>query len=178
MKKWLFFSDKIENQMLPKLQDFVSIVSAALNCFRGPIIKDHNTVYMDRLAQLMMVRLKESNYLASLVELGKLSTKQQWKKIAEINFDFSEMDLEDLHQLFFGTYQIKQSQTYTEERLDMNGNFVIQISKETDEIIRGTVQSRHTNSTRYYLWVQFPLTGNPDIVSTSPELGLLEPVHM
>ena len=68
LKKWRFFSDKIENQMLPKFQDCVSIVSAALNCFHGSIIKDHNTVYMDRLAQLMMVRLKGNNYLVSLVE--------------------------------------------------------------------------------------------------------------
>ena len=161
LKKWRFFSDKIENQMLPKLQDCVRMVSAALNCFRGSIIKDHNTVYMDKLAQLMMVHFKENNYLASLVEQGKLSAKQQWKKIDEINFDFLEMDLEDLRQLFFGTYQIKQSQTYAEEHLDINGDFAIQISKETAEIIRCAVQSRHTNSTRYYLWIQFSLTGNP-----------------
>ena len=63
--------------MLPKFQDCVSIVSATLNYFRGSIIKDHNTVYMDRLTQLMMARLKENPYLASLVEQGKLSTKQQ-----------------------------------------------------------------------------------------------------
>ena len=148
LKKWRLFSDKIVNQMLPKLQDCVSIVSAALNCFRGSIIKDHNTVYTDRLAQLMMVRLKENNYLASLVEQGKLSTKQQWKKIDEISFDFPEMDLENLCQLFLDTYQIKQSQMYAEEHLDMNGNFAIQISKETDEIIRCTVESLYTHCTR------------------------------
>ncbi|CAF2155112.1 unnamed protein product [Rotaria magnacalcarata] len=161
LKKWRFFSDRIENQLLPKLHDCVRIVSATLNWLRGSIIKDHNTNHMDRLAKLMTDRLAKHNYLATLVEQGKLSTKQRWKKIDEIDFDFPEMELEDLRQLFFGSYQIKQSQTYAEEHLDVNGDFAIQVSKETDEIIRCAIQSRHSNSTRYYAWIQFSLTGDP-----------------
>ena len=49
LKKWRFFSDRIENQLLPKLQDCVRIVSAALNCFRESVVKDHNTIHMDKI---------------------------------------------------------------------------------------------------------------------------------
>ena len=69
----------------------------------------------------MKDRLHRNNYLANLVEQEKLSTKQKWQKIDKIDFDFSEMDLEELPQLFFGLCQIKQSQTYAEEHLDVKG---------------------------------------------------------
>ncbi|CAF3522354.1 unnamed protein product [Rotaria sp. Silwood1] len=71
------------------------------------------------------------------------------------------MGIEDLRQLFFGSYQIKQCQTYTEEHLDINGDFSIHVSKETNDIIRCAIQSRHSNSIRYYVWIQFSLTGDP-----------------
>ncbi|CAF1391835.1 unnamed protein product [Adineta ricciae] len=71
------------------------------------------------------------------------------------------MELDDLRNLFFGSYQIKQSQTYAEEHLDVNGDFAIQVSKETDRIIRCAIQSRHSSSTRYYVWTEFSLTGDP-----------------
>ena len=109
----------------------------------------------------MKDRLHRNSYLANLVEQGKLSTKQRWQKIDEIDFDFPEMDLEELRQLFFGSYQIKQSQTYAEEYLDVNGDFAIQVSKETDEIIRCAIRSRRSNSIRYYVWIQFSFNGNP-----------------
>ena len=137
-----FFSDRIESQLLPKLQDCVRIVSASLNCYRGSIIKDHNTLFMDKLARLMKDRLTKNNFLVGLVEAGKLNTKQKRKKLDETDFDFPEMKLEDLRQLFFGIYQIKQCQTYVEEHLDVNGDFSIQVSKETGDIMRCTIQSR------------------------------------
>ena len=161
LKKWRFSSDRMENQLLPKLQDCVRIVSAALNWLQGSIVKAHNTFHTDRLAKLMKDRLHRNSYLANLVEQGKLSPKQRWQKIDEIDFDFPEMDLEELHQLFFGSYQIKQSQTYTEEHLDVNGDFAIQVSKERDEIIRCAIRSRHSNSIRYYVWIQFSFNGDP-----------------
>ena len=71
------------------------------------------------------------------------------------------MDLEDLRQLFFGSYQIKQCQTYAEEHMDVNGDFAIQVSKETCDIIRYAIKSRSSNSTRYYAWIQFSLIGDP-----------------
>ena len=143
--------------MLPKLQDCVKIVSASLNCYRGSIIKDHNTRHMNKLARQMKQRLNKNNTLAELVGAGHLSTKQKWTKINEVDFEFPEMDLEDLRQLFFGSYQIKQCQTYAEEHLDVNGDFAIQVSKETDHIIRCGIKSRHSSSTRYYAWIQFSI---------------------
>ena len=116
---------------------------------------------MNKLARQMKQRLNKNSTLAELVEVGHLSTKQKWTKIDEVDFEFPEMDLEDLQLLFFGSYQIKQYQSYAEEHLDVNSDFVIQISKETDDIIRCAIKSRHSTSTRYYAWIQFSLIGGP-----------------
>ena len=70
------------------------------------------------------------------------------------------MQIEDLRLPFVGSYQIKQCQTYAEEHLHVNGDFAIQVSQETDDIIRCASQSRHSNSTRYYVSIQFSLIGD------------------
>ena len=161
MKKWRFFSDRIENQMLPHLQDCVRIISAALNCYRGAIVKAHNTPEMDKLAELMSQRMNEKNALEEAVRQRKYSTRQKWDKIDEIDLDFPEMELDDLRELFFGSYQIKLCASYAEEHMNEDGDFLIQVSKETDKVIRQQIQSRHSNSVRYTVWIQFSLTGDP-----------------
>jgi hypothetical protein len=70
------------------------------------------------------------------------------------------MDLDILRSLFFGTYQIKQNKTDTEDHFDDNGNYVIQVAREDAEVLRCRIQSRHLNATRYYAWIQYPFSSN------------------
>ena len=48
---------------------------------------------MDKVARLMKDRLTKNNYLAELAEVGKLNTKQKWKKFDKVDFDFLEMQI-------------------------------------------------------------------------------------
>ncbi|CAF0912338.1 unnamed protein product [Didymodactylos carnosus] len=118
-KNWRFFSDRIENQMLPKLEYCIRIISACLNCCRGAIVQNHNSLEIQAVfvAAAMKDRKGKCNTLLALIETGKISARQRWSEIDEANIDFPLMDLDDLKLLFFGSCQIKPSITYAEERL-------------------------------------------------------------
>ncbi|CAF4676173.1 unnamed protein product, partial [Didymodactylos carnosus] len=53
-KKWTFFSQTVPNQMIPKLKECVRIVSAALNRYRGPIVRSSDDDGSEEVAKLMM----------------------------------------------------------------------------------------------------------------------------
>ena len=80
--------------------------------------------------------LNKNNILPGLMAPRCVKTKEKWVKIDEVDFEFPEIDVEHLRQIFFRPYQIDQWQTHTEKHLDVNGNFTIQVSKEDDDIIR------------------------------------------
>ena len=146
VKKWKLFLKRIENQMIPKLRDWMRITSAALNKYCGSILKNVNNAENQNLACFMQYRLTENNKLLEKIQLSKLSVKQRWKNIDDIDIDFPEVNMNILRQLFFGTYQIKQSVTYTEEHLDAHDDFVIQVSLETDIIIRCAIKGLLSNT--------------------------------
>ncbi|CAF3028442.1 unnamed protein product [Rotaria sp. Silwood2] len=160
MKKWRILSDRIENQFLSKLGDIVRIISAGLNAFRGPIISNVDDDQSKMMAKLMKEQKSKNNTLKCDIDRGLISSRSQWKKLDDENIVFPEMDLDHLRELFFGTYQIKQSETYTEEHLDEEGNYVVQVAPEEDELIRCRIQSRHSNATRYYAWIRYSLSEN------------------
>ncbi|CAF1506759.1 unnamed protein product, partial [Rotaria sordida] len=54
MKKWILLGGRIENAWIPKVADCVRIVSAALNCYRGPI--GVNTINSDDTALTQYMR--------------------------------------------------------------------------------------------------------------------------
>jgi len=160
MKKWGILSDRIENPFLLKLGDIVRIISAALNAFRGPIMVNAQNDDLCAIAKLMKEQLFKNNTLQNDIGRGLISTRSHWKNLDDEDIEFPEIDLDILRSLFFGTYQIKQSKTYTEEHLDENGNYVIQVAPENNEVLRCRIQSRHSNATRYYAWIQYNLTSN------------------
>ena len=45
MKKWTLFGDRIENAFIPKAANCVRVVSAALDCYRGPISTNNHYQY-------------------------------------------------------------------------------------------------------------------------------------
>ena len=91
---------------------------------------------------------------------GLISTRSHWKNLDDEDVEFPELDLDILRSLFFGIYQIKQSKTYTEEHLYENGNYVIQVASENNEVLRCFIHSRHSNATRHYAWIQYNLASN------------------
>ena len=149
MKKWMLLSGGIENTFIPKIVDCVRIVSAALNCYRGPIGQDTINANDEELAQYMRDQIVRQNLLAAHVSVGTISARSQWQKIEESTFDFPKLSLNDICQLFFGTYQIKRARTYVEEHMDPNGQYIIEVSASNDNIVRCSIQNRHSRATVY-----------------------------
>ena len=160
MKKWRILSDRVENQFLPKLGDIVKVISAALNAFRGPVITNAQDAESLSIARRMKEQILKNNSLLEYVNRGLISTRSHWKNLEDSDVEFPEMDLNYLRSLFFGTYQIKQSQTYTEEHLDDKGSYVVQVAPENNEFLRCRIQSRHSNAIRYHAWIHYNLSTN------------------
>ncbi|CAF1117341.1 unnamed protein product [Rotaria magnacalcarata] len=160
MKKRRILSDRVENQFLPKIGDMVRIISAALNAFRGPIMTNAQDAELHTIAKMMKEQMLKNNILLDDINRGLISSRSRWENLDEQDIEFPEMDLNNLRSLFFGTYQIKQSKTYTEEHLDDKGNYVIQVAPEDNEFLRCRIVSRHSNATHYYAWIRYTLSTN------------------
>ena len=159
MKKWTLLGGRIENAFIPKVADCVRIVSAALNCYRGPI--GQNTINTDdsTLAQYMRQQIGRNNILQARLDSGSLSSGSRWEKIEDSSFDFPQISVEEMRQLFFGTYQIKVGRSYVEEHMNSDGDYIIEVDNSNDNIVRATIRSRHLNASVYKAWIQFSLTG-------------------
>jgi hypothetical protein len=83
------------------------------------------------------------------------------ESIEDTDFDFSELSSDDLRFLFLGTYKIKLARTYVEEHLNQEGDYIIELDDNRDDILRCTIQSRHSNAIMYKSWIQYSLSGDP-----------------
>lgn len=143
-------------------QDLIRIVSATLNHYRGPLFVNANSPYHQKLAQAMRMRLRHRNLLQQRVEKGLLSTRSRLHQtIEDVNFDFPELSFDDLCLLFLGTYKIKLARGYVEEHCDQDGDFIVELDGNYDDILRCTIRSRHSNATKYKSWIQYSLSGDP-----------------
>ncbi|CAF1406262.1 unnamed protein product [Didymodactylos carnosus] len=133
------------------------IISAVLNAYRPRTTESVDPQAQKTLAMSTEQRAAMQNDLKKRVESGKLSSKSNWEKINEADFDFPLLDLDDLCSLFFRVYQLKQSRSYTAEHLDDDGNYYIEIKPYEHSLIRCAIRTRHSHSTKYYVWVEYSL---------------------
>lgn len=125
-------------------------------------IVNANSPYHQKLAQAMRMRLRHRNLLQQRVEKGLLSTRSRLHQtIEDVNFDFPELSFDDLCLLFLGTYKIKLARGYVEEHFDQDGDFIVELDGNYDDILRCTIRSRHSNATKYKSWIQYSLSGDP-----------------
>ena len=102
------------------------------------------------------------NTLQRDIEMGLISTHPRWTKITCYDdFKFPELSLDDLRLLFVGTHKLKQAQPDTEEHINQQGNYIIELESNNDDILRCTIQSRHPNGTKYKCWIKYSLFGEP-----------------
>ncbi|CAF4582185.1 unnamed protein product, partial [Didymodactylos carnosus] len=69
--------------------------------------------------------------------------------------DFPQLSLEYLRHFTCGSYQLKQSKANAKSHLDENGDFDVELSPDKDNLLRCRIQSRHQNSTKYYLCIKY-----------------------
>ena len=92
----------------------------------------------------MRSRLSKKNLLQQLIEHGTLSSRSRWARAIEnADFDFPRLSLDDLRFLFFGSYKIKLAKSYVEEHQNPDGDYIIQLGGNDDNILRCNRQSRH-----------------------------------
>lgn len=120
------------------------------------------------LARRLLEKAKESNVVQALVEAESLHTRnaQRWIRLdtAHLN-DFPILTIEYLKDLTFGTYQIKLSPSYVQDKLRRDGDEEFQIEMLRHEnrlpwagLIRVRVYSRFRNATKYQLWIAYRST--------------------
>lgn len=78
--------------------------------------------------------------------------RESMHMMLQLIFPLSE---EDVRQLTFGTYQIRQANSYIREHVDETGQYAIDVSQMESDLIHCRLQSRHSSSTLYNLWIKF-----------------------
>ena len=96
------------NLLFYYFKDLVSIISAAINCCRDPIVIDLDSLYHQKLVRFMYSRLSKKNLLQQLIEHGTLSSRSRWARTIEnADFDFPRLSLDDLR---FPLFRVLQDQ--------------------------------------------------------------------
>ena len=169
LKKWRFFKETLtSNYFITIIKQLVKIVTACLNGFRGPIyVTDADKDAKDRtMAQKMMTCLYTNNELCERIENDSSLTsrsKKDWVKLEALQMNFPQLDMEYLETLTCGSYQLKMASGYIQEHLTEDGDFEVLVHQNSQNILRGKIQSRHKSQTKYHVWIEFTFndTQNP-----------------
>lgn len=163
IKKWKALDQVMPNSQLYCVGDHVQIVCAMCNKYR-PVFAACS-LDDDELAKKLKALVQKSNTLQKKVE-EKLSTRRAiWKAMDDDALeDFPKLSEDHLRDITLGVYQLKQAKSYTQEHLSEDGKYEFSIHKEDDSLIRVRIQSRHTTSKTYFLWISYqPGTGADSI---------------
>ena len=100
---------------------------------------------------------RQINTLRQRVEDENLERRSIiWKSPDNCLADFPHLDETELRSITCGVYQLKLSSSYIQEYLE--GNSEIFVHQEDDHLIRVRLQSRHTSSRTYLLWIEYSPT--------------------
>jgi len=77
--------------------------------------------------------------------------------------DFPQLTLHESIHLTIGSNQLKQAQSYAEEYTAGDGMYQLFVHRQERNILRLQIQSRHTLSKVYNLWIEYSQGINPII---------------
>ena len=157
-----FLQNPMQLQHMVNINDFYQIAAALIN-------KYYSLVHIEganyKLARKMIEKSKEANIVRALVEVEKLHTRNahRWLKLDEADLhDFPILSLEFLENLTFGTYQLKLSPSYIQDKLLRENDELFEIEMLRDKnfvpepgFIRVRVFSRFRKAGKYQLWVVY-----------------------
>ncbi|CAF4885433.1 unnamed protein product [Rotaria socialis] len=160
LKQWKYFSQTIPNSSLCFLSNYIDITCALINAYGSRCVQDiHSGTEM---ATQMLQKCQTTNPVPlRLLEL--LETKLQWKKYDAQLLIFPELPEQELRNLCYGTYQIKQAKSYIREHLtqsplvDNDMEFIIELCAQHNDLVRARFESRHCNNKDHIATVQFKL---------------------
>jgi hypothetical protein len=162
---------EVRNQSLPHTLEDYKIAGALVNKFFKRLFSDRDDHV--KIVENMKLKLNHPNELQDIITKKELHKKSKFLKLdfIEIN-DFPKLDFEDIKtNITLGTYQLKQALGYLAAN-KKNGKYEIMINKELAElkkskIIYAAIQSRHSNSIKYKVYVKYApkMTGLDSIES-------------
>ncbi|KAL4231065.1 hypothetical protein ACF0H5_008648 [Mactra antiquata] len=156
IKRWRYLAHVLPNTQIPFICDYINIVCGICNKYLPPLNSTSNDEYDQVMASQLLDRLDRENKLQQYVldnNLNRHSSK--WTTISKEDLNFPNLDNTMLEILTLGTYQVKLSKSYMQEYIDSEAECRIQILKETQDLVRVHLQSRHVSSKSYFVWIKF-----------------------
>lgn len=151
-----FLSQTILLQHAKKLNSYYRIAGAIINRYHPTIIMQDADI---QLARRMIERANMPNVIQARVELENLTRRNgQWEQLdGQDLLDFPELDLDYLRDLTIGTYQLKLSSSYIQDKLVRDNDDQLQLDVNINEpgFIRVRVYSRFRNATKHQLFIAY-----------------------
>lgn len=167
-EKFKYFGSIIQNSTIPTLFDDFKIACALLNLtFKPLVVSDHDNLIVERMIQFS----NANNHLSQLIEKENLNARtSNFRRIETSQIDFfPTLDISQLQLYTCGTYQIKVAHSYYADHINEIGDFEFEVAKETTTIdypaysillapensllIKTRLRSRHSNSTKYFVYL-------------------------
>lgn len=114
LKKWRFLDNVVCNSHIPSIGEYVRIVYSLINKYRPPLKSDDQNDLGNGF-QMLMMAMKNENVLKNLCDkephYKHRANSKSWKRIDahDVAVNFPTLTEEDVRQLTFGTYQIRQA---------------------------------------------------------------------
>ena len=157
IKQWKIFDKVMYNTLIPSIGDYFSIVCAIINRFTSAFIidKSKDRVIAEKMLQLFQQSNELKQYIDSIKDDSERDIKWCSFDAAGALNDFPIFSYQSLIDLTLGIYQLKQSKSYAIEHLNQNGEYYVQISNQEPHLLRARIQSRHSQSKKYDLWIKY-----------------------
>lgn len=161
-----YFNNVWNNQSVPHLISDFKIAAALHNAFFDRFESDIEN--SEEVIKLMIERMNVPNFMVDLVLENNLNRKPaSFRDIDNCELEFPLIYEEELKLISLGSYQIKQSRSYYAEHVKIDGKYRIQAYKHTESLqltrynitaespslLRARIQSRHSNQTKYYMYI-------------------------
>lgn len=154
-EKYHLLHQQVDNKLLPNVASYCRIVSFLNNKYGKRLGSD--TEDLAEIVSQMESRKSLQNSLATQVETERLSRRKvpfQQMSSADM-MDFPEMTAKELKIFFTGSYQLKQAVSYLAEIMDSDNNIHINYLKETPNIVKMEIRSRHIKSKTYRCYIDY-----------------------
>lgn len=146
---------KLDNKLLPKVGLLCRIACFLQNQFGQRLESDKGMT--EEVVKFMQERRLKTNSLSEEILQNKWSRRKV--PFAELTsediLDFPEMTEDDLKMLLTGSYQLSQAVSYLAEIMDNQGHLKVQYLKESPNIIKLQVRSRHISSKTYRCYIDY-----------------------
>jgi hypothetical protein len=158
--KFKFFRNVIPGSYAQKIPKFFRIAMAIINRFCPPIFTE--SPFHQMIAQRALQRKLLSNDLRTKIQRHRMdSSMVGWTGVSLQHFEtFPRLTEDDLKTLTLGIYQINTARRYFERRSHPGEHFGLFENLEHSCLVRAKVLSRHVNTIKYNVWIEFKNDNN------------------